>query len=377
MSTEQSTTNGKLKTIKIGSNSYDLLVDKDWQEQDSLSVKYIADRTHHVKFKLTSDGQPAKQTAQINDQAYAPSFAFRVCDGITNGKPNAAGKTFLVRGPHYFKERADASKFSVETVSYAIYIPELQAEHSDPAHTHPLLEIELPLLNSTRTVSTDEPTKLCYDIFNAFETKLQASYALSLVAGDHVKLSDLEIGEAEVKQLDAAYIPVDHKTIDVGDNGKLTVQPIAERLAAVENNLVYFITLFGTEDEFKRQSDLAAIIDENTLVAKKDDKDGKIKLSAKPLLGSEDDTAEKNTVYGAKAAVKALEESLKSIAKSGKAFDVSLEDLSNKITADNVEDALIELKDDITNSWNVLFGQDRQTIVLDGGTDGAESETAE
>ena len=65
------------------------------------------------------------------------------------------------------------------------------------------------------------------------------------------------------------------------------------------------------------------------------------------IIGTESDETTADTIKAVKKALKALEDSLAGVAKTGKAADVTIDDIAGNLAATNVEDAIAELVDKI------------------------------
>jgi hypothetical protein len=161
-------------------------------------------------------------------------------DALENLVPKATGKAYLIAGRRY-----NYSGENFENVSYLVYLPYIDKdEYSKLGNkwAHEPLEIVLSGFNAVNTQKLNTGELKTGNIRLYYDWGVPP-YRFYVQLDDCINPAEVYVGEADVTQLSAAYIPVDGETIFINEQGKINVKPLANRI----ENVVDYLKSMGAE----------------------------------------------------------------------------------------------------------------------------------
>lgn len=242
MSTNNQNKRQQISKLQLSGNTYDIAVRKNWLENNQEDLAYIENRTHFVR--------STKDTGTLSSRMQG------------NYLQVTGGKTYHIYAPETDYARMSAGSSIV--TSFVVYFPTLEELAADIAATNTNDDKEEEhTCQFNRSIVLDQfqitkslTVKLSFKFDPSFAASVQdyldhkdlsANYRTARVAAggsDYLveltveaitkpenssntevfnsAVSNISIGEAVIKLIDAAYLPVDHNTIQIDGDGKIS-----------------------------------------------------------------------------------------------------------------------------------------------------------
>lgn len=246
MSTNNQNKRQQISKLQLSGNTYDIAVRKNWLENNQDDLAYIENRTHFVRSTNDAKALSSRMESDRMEGSYLQ---------VTGGK------TYHIYAPE--TDYAKISAGSSVVTSFVVYFPTLEELAADIASTTINEGEEEHTCQFNRSIILDQ-FQITKDLIVRLSFKFDSSFAASVQ--DYLEHKDLSadyktvrvasggtdysvglsveaitkpenfsnddvlnkvintvyIGEAVIKLIDAAYLPVDHETIQIDGDGKIS-----------------------------------------------------------------------------------------------------------------------------------------------------------